>query len=1221
MLGRNEAAGHEAEVQRGGSVHARELEATGVSLDLDGVPQFLDATGAVRINHDETGLSAELTGPVSDSQMQLLTANLARQPRVFIDITRWDHDAWAAKNVASFSKEFPSGKDIRDFLVQHASETPSFSRKMSQATRDDLKRQQASRREITKNNPPRKGGPWLGELGEAPAPTPYVPAKAPPRGMEWMRDRTGEQPNIEPLRTLEHEARVLRGKLTFSISKDRLEDRARIELAIRDYRDEVRHRIGNMIYKYAAKIGLRGEPYNRVDTLIKNTHTAAGFERALAIMDRVSSDRASRALVDKVNTVVDAARQELTDIAAQKKPSPRPIAYNETLQHYIDGLSMDPKRADAVVAKAEAQLDAGINGEKDAASNADGGMSSEALEAIVAMSKQNVAEMSNDQLVRVLADIENIKRDGRTAWFDRQVKRKAEREQKARAAAAEVMRAGNVKLPQTKAHLALQPKPSGWDKIVRGIKGIEKSNLDPKRMFQWMAGTYSEAGRRDRSILETEIHERLRTAYYNETDAYRSTAETIRKIFEPVLKQPDALTKKYTVTGDFYTFNHDFSEEEKQEWDWLNDMWPSERSTQEQQRFDELKSYMKDGRAEASSVDLSLEGLMFVYANSLNPGNRAHLYGTGWTDETIDKAEALLPSAAREAVDKLIKFYDEEQYFRLNNVFRSMFDIDMPRVEHYFPISNIASSKAETAIAADQIQRYSARAGVNRGFTKMRMESKAPFRRMSFFHTVFDNAQKVEHFIAMAQELRDAQQFVRQRDLALALQQRDEHFDTPGWVDDFLKRMAYGKTKNTESGLDKFADFVRFNYTTYLLGFNPRTWLKTVGNIPVAMKYVAPSQISRSAYDLITDYKDLRAMALEKSPLMRMRENGYEREVQELREKFADKEMFGFAKGHAEDIRRFSMAGISTLDRINSTIVWVAAYRQQLAKTADEATAVRLADEAVENAIPGGGLISYSNAQVAPGALNRSFTMFTSDMVKIFNAAYETMHQIPKDGWEHLPEKAWEIALLSIIPATWMYLVDHGLDPRRLKDDPEGVISYALSQLWGGMGAVGQLLDVAFAKTIADPIRRLRGAPPPAWGSTNTSVQIPWASAFSDLLRPVDDIMKAHYALAGMHTLDYIGAATGMPLKFPMRVATGAADLISGKTHDPRALMWSPTAMRDVSVEGRIARDLVTSDPKKRLRAAHDYAKASPEAKKVISEKLKENARKSAEAAVRKARQ
>jgi hypothetical protein len=134
-------------------------------------------------------------------------------------------------------------------------------------------------------------------------------------------------------------------------------------------------------------------------------------------------------------------------------------------------------------------------------------------------------------------------------------------------------------------------------------------------------------------------------------------------------------------------------------------------------------------------------------------------------------------------------------------------------------------------------------------------------------------------------------------------------------------------------------------------------------------------------------------------------------------------------------------------------------------------------------------------------------------------------------------------------------------------------------------------------------------------------VQIPWASAFSDLLRPVDDIMKAHYALAGMHTLDYIGAATGMPLKFPMRVATGAADLISGKTHDPRALMWSPTAMRDVSVEGRIARDLVTSDPKKRQRAAHDYAKASPEAKKVISEKLKENVRKSADAAVRKARQ
>jgi N12 class adenine-specific DNA methylase/predicted kinase/GGDEF domain-containing protein len=995
---------------------------------------------------------------------------------------------------------------------------------------------------------------------------------------------------ISETEKLESHVRHLRGKLTH-MPEEQIAERLRIENEILTYNAEKREALIAMIGRYAREIRLGREANNRIASFMISTKTAAGFKWALKMMDDIVQKRQNRTLVIKVKEIVERTQKDLTAIAAQRKKSFRPVEHNDALKAYLDHLLIDPAQIAAAMEAAEAAV------EREATENDSGIMSDEALNAVGLVAHRSIEHMSNSELAHVLLDIQSIKRTGWTAWQARQEKQKQEIDNSARMAAQEIKAVSRTIMPVTRAHAPIKAK-SGWDRILTTLKDIEKSNLDPKRVIQWVTGTFTEAGRRGRSILEEEIHERVRTAFLAELDSHKALVTRIRSIFEPIVKDKDLLARKFIVKAPFFSYTTDFTDEESMLWQDLNGIEESRRSEQQQKDWTRLDEKRTLGAIVETELPLTLEQLMFVYANSRNEGNRAHLRGTGWTDDAIDIAEKMLPDPARQAVDKLIEFYDNDQYGRLNQVFRRVFDIDMPKVDGYFPIANIFSTKAETSIAADLISRYSARAGVGRGFTKVRVKSLAPYREMAFFRTVFDNLQKTEHFIAMSETIRYVNRYIHQRDLTSAILTRDPHFDTMGYLDDFIKRMAYGKIQNTQGWFDRVTDAVRFNYTTYVLGFSIRSMAKTFANLPVASKYVSPARLARSAADMFAHGMDLYEMAREKSIYMRHRSETYDREIHEMREKFADKEMFGKAMGTNDKLRSWSMAGLTTLDKINTTIVWTAKYREVLNATADEAQAIRFADEAVENSTPGGGLLYYTRAQMTPGMM-RGFTMFMSDLAKIYNAFYETVKTT--HNMKDVPELLWETALLSIIPALWVYAVDHGFDYRRLWDDPEGIIGAALSQLYGGLAVLNQVGDVTYTNLVANPLRKLRGAPEQKFGSGST-ISIPWASTITQIGRPIADIKKGDWAAAALHTTDFFGVLTGVPIKQPLNYAKGIADLATGKTTDPRRAIWSPYALQDVSVADNTARQLNSSNKTTRLEAIKRWGKMSDSEKDAVRE-------------------
>ena len=116
-----------------------------------------------------------------------------------------------------------------------------------------------------------------------------------------------------------------------------------------------------------------------------------------------------------------------------------------------------------------------------------------------------------------------------------------------------------------------------------------------------------------------------------------------------------------------------------------------------------------EDRGQKVTVPLSLDNMMFIYANSLNPGNRAHLYGTGVDDGMITEVLAKLPAKYRAAVDDQVRYYDDVQWRRISPVFAREHNVDMPKENNYFPISNLRSERPDNALINDLVARHTAR--------------------------------------------------------------------------------------------------------------------------------------------------------------------------------------------------------------------------------------------------------------------------------------------------------------------------------------------------------------------------------------------------------------------------------------------------------------------------------------------------------------------------------
>jgi hypothetical protein len=834
--------------------------------------------------------------------------------------------------------------------------------------------------------------------------------------------------------------------------------------------------IRSAIYDYARKIKLNAETYNRVDTLLKNTKTVKGLKKAFGIMDEVIAKRQHRMLVKVVQQRMARERLRLSKIKG-KTQNTRQLESNQDMAELLDSVgSLTPEEASEV----EATLAAYAQDQTQTKDrppfrlkkldpetvawleNPDRPRPPQVDRVLKNLYKDKLEVMSSDELQQLLQQIQQIASGGRAAFKAAQ-EAEVERLDHTAAAIAHDVYATTKKRPLSPAQKATEDreKPGMW----RSLKELPWHLLHAESLIQSMVGyrTGSAADAIFKPLAE-------------------AAAEKIRA-------QKNAVLAFETMCAGI------------------------DRST-----LDNVLVTVKIKDAEGKEVDqdLTYNKALHIYGHSKNPKSRMHLEGTGLDESVIDLVCDALPQSYRDVVDALHTYYDERQYPRLNEAYKKEHGIDMPREAFYFPIMGLDVDRADNAIAVDILSRASAhRAVVQRGFTRTRINSGAPFGNLDFVGSVSRNLLAVEHYIAMGDAIRKVNRVVHHPLVKQAMETKSKvAYDQ---ILDWLDTMAVGKMNIEKNDiLSKFALFARSTYAIYQLGFKITPILSQLSSLPKGLPYVSEHGPARSVQAVMSAAGQLAARRMElvkeideKSAVMANRMTDFERDMTEM---FERKLLPSMTKGKRvgpveikDAVVQAAMWSMGANDKLNCVVLWKAAYDESLRDGKTEDEAVYAADDVIRKTQSGGGLIMMPSIYRG-GVLQRMFSQFNSDPNKTINLLYQMAHTMKSRG---LVNTGFEAMMVVLIPGTIFYMVQNAF--KVPWDDPEEWGRFVVNNQTSGIPLLGTIIDIAMGGMI-DVAAEMRGKKPNyLWaryaGDFNMPLSEPFETMSKALSRP--------YATAG----------------------------------------------------------------------------------------------------------
>jgi soluble lytic murein transglycosylase-like protein len=983
---------------------------------------------------------------------------------------------------------------------------------------------------------------------------------------------------LSEVEQIEGEVRRLRLQMR-QLSDDRMLERAAIQLKINNY-DTIRHnQVVNEIYDYAKKLRLSRFAFNRVDTLMKNSRTAASLRQAVAIMDNTVKSREKGDAYKKLMNLIEGEYRRLHAIQG-KTMSTVDLETNRHLKDYLDHLTdattEEIQRLDKAIAYMQnySSRDIKQNPDFDPAKlpkayrdaitewmeDPKKSVPESLRQDIRAVFETNLVEMTTEQLQEVRQNILDIKATGRTR---RQAARDAAKVELEESAARIVAR---LEVDVEKKPQALMNQDTRQrNKLLESARATGHSilfeNLRPERIVEWFEG-----------FQRGELTEKVFTPLYEAAKAKHSSLEKALARFDEIhggIDFAEVSRKPFMKVGILY--------EDK-----------------------------KTGKMTEKTVQLTLDQMMFIYAHSQNPGNRAHLYGTGYDDIAIEAVTNRLPDQYRQVVDAMLDYNDTEQYPRMNEAFIAEHEMDMPKEHRYFRIMNLAGDKAtEGQLMADVLARYgSRRAMVQKGMTRQRVQSNTPFERESYLETATKSIIEAEHYITHSGPVRQVMQYLNHRALKPALMAKSpEGYNA---LQEWVKSVAYGKLPPATNWHEKLVSLIRRNYVTSVLGGNivtilkqPASFVQGVGMLKnKANALPAAFRTLNDTMKMIATTNPLKwgevlpesvQFMMDKSVFMRMRSTSVEREFMEALEKSRLSKMLK-AQGLWDKFHEFSMSGIQAADMATVSTIWNARYREALNETMDESKAIEAADYAVRRTQPMGTMIDLP-ASFRTGPWLRAFSMFLNQPNQNFNLVVELVGK-----WKNTPptENASRVFWWIIASSAVVYMASHG--GRLPWDDPEGWADFLVDTMTGGIVLVNWFADAA-TTGVTNKIRRARGKKTaPTYNRNFTN--------------PVLDVMSEGGALARgemtlLRALQFAGKFSGVPaLAQTNRTARGIEHAVDNK--DFRYVIWSKGALEDVSVENAMAKRLVSSNREEKLEASKWLATADEKQREKFYNHLKE---------------
>lgn len=958
---------------------------------------------------------------------------------------------------------------------------------------------------------------------------------------------------LERAKELQDEIASLRAQGAFRHATDgQLELRAELgnRLKAAELSEQEAEAVKQEIYDYAKALGLRGLPYNQVDTMLKSARTAGDLRKSIERLDRIWEQATRREAVKDLYDLIDRKYKKLRSLVSARRPSNTDLENNRLLKQYLDNLMglnnlaerdhidkmltwMQREGPKAVKNKEYGELPPAV---REWVEDSGKPLPDIMSNAIRGMFKDQIETMPIKRIREIIADILSIEETGKTAWQIRQEQIDERREKEAKALVAEI----KVKEEKTPA-LEKALKKGGYEETRK-----RRTSLKAKA---------------DELAWSVRDIDRIGTALTGKTRGTAFESFVIRPMADAYSKWKRNMHRYEIFMNDVYG-KMDMQKVRKEEFMKIKMRIP----------MTDAQGQIIPDQYEIKELPITLEAGMFIYAHSKNKSQREHLVATidrndrEFANGQINQVIAALPQEYKDAVEKQWEYFAKVQWDQMNEVFSQLRQIDMDREENYFPVNNLDNAFNDETIEVDLMARAARQASVRAGATESRIVSgsdrttsaASPFRNMLYFDAAVNNMRQAAHYNAMAVPVYETQKNLGNAAVSDAIDRVSPK--ARAVINDWLKSLAYGKWSYNQSNsiLDTMFRYLRSAAGSYQILGRVSSLLIQASSMPRGMVATKKKYLARAIGAMISERGDFFKLIDEKSANMATRTQEYEQAISEYLESTDGKRVMK-ALGVVDVTREFLGKLIGGVDKFWASLVWFSRYSEAINDGAKDEDAVYEADKTVRKTQSGGGLFA-ANALQRGNDVSRAFTQFLSDAIKATNQLDEYIQ-----GFKDLPnaEKINYVVWGMLLPAAIVHLIRSGFEPWR---EPEEGLKEFIMQNFYSIPFLGQLMELGVNIGI-EKLKRARGIiPNQGWKQYAMEYEAPAASMFAEFgkntimlfdakrwrEKPVKNIFVA---------IDMVAQAMGLPGGGQLKRVSGGMEEV-GKTGDLRYLLVSKAALQ-----------------------------------------------------------
>jgi len=546
--------------------------------------------------------------------------------------------------------------------------------------------------------------------------------------------------------------------------------------------------------------------------------------------------------------------------------------------------------------------------------------------------------------------------------------------------------------------------------------------------------------------------------------------------------------------------------EELHEWvnDNLSGSFKHLREYHSKKDFKLVREYTHVGTGEIIQINMTKGEVMQRVMEMKNPAIRKGVVdpkgAMGYPADLITEMEQMVGEKDQLFIDKLFEMY-EASYDRINEVYKRMYNIDLPKVEFYTAVSREVESSGEEVSLFENILDRS----LSPSLLKARVDNKRKLKDRNVIDVATKYFKDSEYWIAYAEKVRDAFAVINDPDVKQGI--IDNHGESAyGRGVAHLNNFARQQTGVARMDL-KIFDIARKNFMLSALGLKPQIGFKQLSSTFGFAEDVPVTDFVAGMVRYLANPKKANKI-MEGHSSIRYRGKHFDNELNRV----IDNKRLGFF-GEEDTLRNFFMMPVKYGD---AAAIKIGGYSKYLHLTEKKGVSpedalnqvAALAERSQQSTLKS----NLSLLQKNDNSILRLATMFTSSPIAMINMQMQAVGQF-RSGKITLKQMTRKIAIYQVmIPAVFSWIAS-GFD-----GDGEEVLKSSLIGPWSALPLAGNGLEyiaTTLANTATDgdlPRFRATGinSPVDAWLVELTSAAenldgsaisfIEFATVFSDIL-------------------------------------------------------------------------------------------------------------------------